>query len=116
VSFIADRRCVAVFFFWFLVVPVMAAAGDMAPSMSSPGEVRELQEKMTNDGGIMALIASLQNDPEMQALLSDPKVLKAVQAGDLGALLNDPRIMKLLDNPQVKEIGKRLDKDAEGKR
>ena len=55
----------------------------------------------------MSLVQALQDDPEMQALLSDPKFMAAAQAGDIGALLSDPRFMKLLDNPQIKEIGKR---------
>jgi hypothetical protein len=56
----------------------------------------------------MALILSLQDDPEMQALLNDPALLEAVQAGDLSALTANPRFMKLLDNAKVKEIQKRV--------
>ncbi len=82
--------------------------GDVTP------QVQELQKQMLGDPGIMALIMALQNDPEMQALLNDPKVVAAVQSGDIGALLGDPRIMKLLDNPQVREIEQRLDASKPG--
>src|SRR6266542_1264444 len=68
-----------------------------APSVSQ-SQVQELQGRMLGDEGIMALIQGMQNDPEIQALLSDPKVLQALQAGDTAALLKDPRFMKLLDN------------------
>jgi hypothetical protein len=72
-------------------------------------QLQDLREKMESDTGIMALIMSLQDDPEIRALLSDPKIMEAVQAGDIGALLQDPRFIRVLNSPQVKEIGQRLD-------
>ncbi len=93
----------------------MAADGEgNAPSAVTP-QVQELQKQMLGDPGIMVLIMALQNDPEMQALLNDPKVVAAVQAGDISALLSDPRFMKLLDNPRVREIGERLNNPKAGK-
>ncbi len=89
-----------------LCVTAATAADGQAPVVTP--QVQELQREMLGDPGIMALIMALQDDPEMQALLSDPKVVAAVQAGDIGVLLNDPRFMKLLDNPRVREIGQRL--------
>ncbi len=82
--------------------------GDVTPQLQG------LQKQMLGDPGIMALIMALQNDPEMQTLLNDPKVVAAVQAGNIDALLNDPRIVKLLDNPRVREIGERLNNPKAG--
>ena len=93
-----------------LITPLHAksalAAGE--PQKSVSGQVQELQQKMLTDEQTMALILSLQNDPEMQALLNDPALLEAVQAVDLSALTANPRFMKLLDNAKVKEIQKRV--------
>src|SRR5208337_524948 len=61
-----------------------------------------------NVGGIMELILSLQNDPDMQTILSDPSVMQAVQAGDTGALMNNPVFLKLINNPRVREIVKKM--------
>ena len=83
-------------------------AGSEQPSGSGTPQVQELQQKMLGDEQTMALILSLKDDPEMQALLNDPAVLEAVQAGDLAALSANPRFMKLLDNARVKEIKKRV--------
>ncbi len=104
------RRLVPALVGWFL------SAGSLVYAGSPPGSggelpadaprVEDLQERMLADPGIMALILALQNAPEMQALLSDPKELAAVQAGDFGALLSDPRFVKLLNDPRVREIGK----------
>lgn len=68
--------------------------------------VEEMKERMLKDEGTMALIREMQNDPEMQALLSDPAILRAIQAGDIGTLTNNPDFMKLLNNPRVREIEK----------
>jgi hypothetical protein len=85
-----------------------ATAGGGGDAPSAAPQVQELQEKMLSDPGIMALILALQNDPEMQTLLTDPKIVAAVQAGDIGVLLADSRFTKLLDNPRLREIGERL--------
>jgi hypothetical protein len=78
------------------------AGGPIAP------QVEQLKERMQNDEGTMAVVRALLSDPQMQALLNDPTVLRAAQAGDFGALLNNPDFMKLLANPKVQEIGKRM--------
>ena len=56
----------------------------------------------------MEQIRALQNDPEMQALLSNPDVIRAVQSGDYSVLVTNPAFLRLLNNPRVKEIGKRM--------
>jgi hypothetical protein len=86
--------------------PIHAASDQSSGSVTS--QVQELQQKMLADDQTMALILSLQNDPEMQALLNDPVLLEAVAAGDLTALTANPKFMKLLDNAKVKEIQKRV--------
>jgi uncharacterized membrane protein affecting hemolysin expression len=91
---------------------VILATGSMAAGEGSqsvdPAQVQELQQRMLNDPGIMEIIISMQNDPDMQALLNDPAVTAKIQAGDLDALANDPRMIKLLDKKQVKDVEKRL--------
>lgn len=49
-------------------------------------------------------VMSLQDDPQMQAILNDPALMRAVQSGDLGALMNDPRIQALESNPTVRGL------------
>ncbi len=71
-------------------------------------QVTPMKERIMQDQTSMDLIRSLQNDPDMQALLNDPAIVRAVQAGDYGALLNNPALLKLLEKPQVKAIGKRM--------
>ncbi len=76
--------------------------GSVAP------KVEELKKQMLNDDKTMDLIRAMQNDPDMQALLSDPAVMGAIQSMDIGTLMNNPAFMKMLDNPRVREIEQRM--------
>ncbi len=80
--------------------------GAAQPGLSPDAE--GLKERMMNDEGIMALIRALKDDPDMRALLSDPAMMSAVQAGDIGTLLNNPAFLKMLNNPRVREIERKL--------
>jgi hypothetical protein len=71
---------------------------------SSSQDVKVLQEKMMNDKEIMALILSLQNDPDFKKAIEDPALLKAVNEGDIATLTANPAFMKLLNNATVRQI------------
>jgi len=93
----------------FIVAATGAIAGnDGSGQAVDPARVQGLQERILGDPAIMAIILSLQNDPDLQALLSDPAVVAAIQAGDLSSLARDPRVVKLRNKPQLKEVEKRL--------
>jgi hypothetical protein len=85
-----------------------AVSGAGPGSGNTTGAVKNLQEKMTGDKDIMALIQSLQDSPEFKKILEDPEIMKAVNDGDVAALTANPRFMKLLDNTTVKEIEKKV--------
>ena len=78
------------------------------PSGSVTPAVDELKERMMKDEVTMALIASLVNDPDIQAILADPSIVRAVQSGDVGALEKNPDFMKLLNNSRVRAIENRM--------
>jgi hypothetical protein len=87
-----------------------SSATSSVPSQSSNdfSGVAALKDRMLQDQGVMEQIRALQNDPEMQALLSNPDIIRAVQSGDYSVLVNNPAFLRLLNNPRVKEIGKRM--------
>ena len=66
--------------------------------------VQSLQSSMVNNPGIMSSIMSLQNDPDMQAVLQDPEVMRAIQNFDLETLRNHPKIQKLMQNRKIRDI------------
>lgn len=90
-------------------VPCLAGGALAAGTSPAAGAVEQMQDQMLADPQIMTLIGTLQNDPQMKALLADPKVLDAVLSGDYGVLLGDPRFRAILDGRQVKEIGQKLE-------
>jgi hypothetical protein len=67
-------------------------------------EIEGMQKSMASDQATMGLITSLQNDPEVQALLKDPAIMSAVTSGDITALMANPQFLKLLQNPKIQEI------------
>jgi hypothetical protein len=76
------------------------------PQALTNGQIKALQERMISDKNILDMIVSLQNDPDFQAVMSDPDVMKAVSSGDMSALMSNPKFLKLLDKPEVQHIGK----------
>lgn len=67
-------------------------------------KLNQLQSTLAANPKTMKLIAGLKNDPDIQAVLSDPKIMKAIQSGDYAALTNNPKFQKLMNNPTIKQI------------
>ncbi len=75
-----------------------------------PGdEVLALQEKMMGNEEIIAMILSLQNDPEFRAILQDPEMMSAISSGDINTLLSNQNFLKLLENSTIQDIGKMME-------
>ena len=53
----------------------------------------------------MSKILSLQDDPLVQDILRDERLMQAIHAGNLGALMNDPKIRALMSHPTVRDLG-----------
>tara|TARA_B100000700_G_scaffold306654_1_gene382086 strand:+ start:211 stop:699 length:489 start_codon:yes stop_codon:yes gene_type:complete len=68
--------------------------------------IQGLQSTMAQNPGMLGSIMQLQSDPQMQAILSDPELMRAVQSFDLETLRNHPKIRALMNNAKVKEIQK----------
>ena len=83
-------------------------AGISAKPTVTAGEIKSLEDKMMSDKEIMNLILSLQNEPDFKKLMDDPKIMHAVNTGDVATLTSDPRFMKLLNNATVQEIQKKV--------
>ncbi|MBL6690443.1 MAG: hypothetical protein ISP91_08630 [Pseudomonadales bacterium] len=70
--------------------------------------VQNLQTSIASDQRLMTSIRQLQSDPDMQAVLSDPELMRAVQSFDLQTLQNHPKIKKLMNNSNVQSIQQRV--------
>jgi len=80
------------------------SAGGASLAGGSNGAVASMQSALLADPASREQLLSLQDDPQVRAILEDPATMRAVQSGDLGALLNDPKLRALLDNPTVRGL------------
>ncbi len=90
-------------------------ADDMAkPTEAAPNlpqqmpDIQAIQKTIAEDPELMNSIRSLQDDPQVQKAMQDPKIIEALNAGDLGALMANPKILELLNNPKVNDIQKKV--------
>lgn len=91
---------------------VSNAAG---PSGESPandaavaGNIQQLLTGLAQDPATLQSIMSLQSDPQIQSVLNDPAIMKAIQDGDYTRLLGNPKIQSLESDAQVKQLVQQL--------
>ena len=81
--------------------PPSPASGALTPAS---GALQSIQANIASNPSLMAQILRLQTDPAMQAVLSDPEIMRAVQSFDFEALANNPKIKALMENPTMQQI------------
>jgi len=67
-------------------------------------EIQQAQTRLAQDPAAMQSIMSLQSDPQIQAILNDPAIAKAIQEGDFMSLLGNAKIQALENNEHVKQL------------
>lgn len=67
-------------------------------------DVQRLQTRLAQDPTAMQSIMGLQSDPQFQAILSDPAIVKAIQEGDYVSLLGNAKIQALESNEHLKQL------------
>ncbi len=88
----------------------VAAITSNTPQTSHPStqaNIQQLQTEMMGDAATMQLIQSLQNDPDVQAIINDPEIMNSLKSGDFKSLENNPKLKKLMEKSQVKDIKKK---------
>jgi hypothetical protein len=72
------------------------------------GQLPRIQERLINDEAVFQKIQALQDDPDIQAVLSDSALMEALRTGNLNAVTSNPKFMRLLENPAIQEIMKEV--------
>lgn len=67
-------------------------------------EFDAIKQMMMSNVDVMAAILDLHNDPQLQAVLSDPEIMQAVRNLDIEALTNNRKFKALLGHPKIKLI------------
>jgi hypothetical protein len=62
------------------------------------------EQAVLADAALMENIKQLANDPDVVAILTDPKLKDAILRKDVESLKNDEKFLKFMDNPAVKKI------------
>jgi hypothetical protein len=87
---------------------VSNAAGSSDKSSARDGalanEIQQQQTRLAQDPAAMQSIMSLQSDPQIQAVLNDPAIAKAIQEGDYTSLLGNAKIQALESNEHLKQL------------
>ncbi|MBM4256388.1 MAG: hypothetical protein FJ147_10860 [Deltaproteobacteria bacterium] len=79
------------------------------PSSSPPAVIpstNDLQQAFSQDPAAMNSILSMRDDPLVQSILSDERLMQAIHSGNLGELMNDPKIRELMSHPTVRGLGR----------
>jgi len=87
---------------------VSISSAESNSSHKSESLLATLQESITKDPKTVDMIHELKNNPNVTAILDDPKIMKAISAGDFQSLLASPKIQKLINDPQMKDITNRI--------
>jgi hypothetical protein len=87
-------------------IPNVAGSSGKAPAHDDTlaPDIQQLQTRLAQDPAAMQSIMSLQSDPQIQAILSDPGIVKAIQEGDYMSLLSNPKIQALESDEHLKQV------------
>lgn len=94
--------------------PTPAPGGVMLPATlvsDSPTVQSAIQSSVTSrvqgwlaqNGGMDALM-SFSKNPDLAAVVNDPKLMQAIQSGDFTSLMQSESVKKLMENPQTKAL------------
>ncbi|MBF0180342.1 MAG: hypothetical protein HQM03_09995 [Magnetococcales bacterium] len=67
-------------------------------------------QTITADPALMQKVLELAQDPTVQAIIKNEKIMQAVRSGNLELLGNTPEIQRLMRHPVVQEIKSREEK------
>ncbi|MFT7141299.1 MAG: hypothetical protein ACI9B8_003736 [Sulfitobacter sp.] len=77
---------------------------ESAKSVIDTSTMQSIQQRLMGDASMVQQIMSLQSNPDMQAVLSDPEIMAAIQRLDFDTLTSHPKIQKLMQNRDVQAI------------
>ena len=76
----------------------------VAPAAPSGPGLTDIESQILGDPEILSMVMSLQQDPDILAVLNDPAIMQAIAARDFGALQNNAKLLRLEHNPTIRRI------------
>ena len=71
-------------------------------------DAQALVKTIAGDPDLLKAVTELQSDPEIQAVLRDPEIMKAVETGDFARLLTSPKVRSLVENEKVQAVSEKV--------
>jgi len=71
---------------------------------TAQSRLEHIQTRIVADPGVLALVMSLQQDPDVLAILSDPQIMQAIMSGQVAMLQDHPKFRELESNTTFQEI------------
>ena len=71
-------------------------------------QVQKIQAVIASGPDIMKAISKLISDPDFQALLKDPELLKAARSMDMKALMANEKVVNLFSHPTLTELSQKV--------
>lgn len=92
-------------------VPNAAASSGKSPASGDAvdGNIQQLLSGLMQDPASLQSIMSLQSDPQIQTVLNDPAIMKAIQDGDFTSLLGNAKIQSLESDAHLKQLVQQLE-------
>lgn len=93
--------------------PTPTSSQDSSPQEAPVGleevqQVQKLQAAMAGNPQVMDALPGLMAQPDFQALLKDPEIMKAAKSMDFNALLANQKVIKATQNPKIQEISQKV--------
>ena len=83
----------------------------LAPASPDPATLSQLehiQSQIMAEPELLSLVMSLQQDPDIIAILNDPQIMQAIMSGQITTLQNHPKFRQMETNPAIQEIMRML--------
>jgi len=78
------------------------------PAPEALSQLDQIRHRIMSNPDVLAQVMSLQQDPDLLAILNDPQIMQAVMSGQISVLQNHPKINQLQNNPTVQSIMRTL--------
>ena len=75
-----------------------------SPDTATLSQLDHIQKRIVTESDGLPLVMSLQQDPDILAILNDPQLMQAIMSGHITNLQNHPKFRQLESNPTIQEI------------
>jgi hypothetical protein len=101
--------CLGLLVGWLSVFSPLVGAEERAttanPALNKA--VDKVYQDLMQDPELLKRAMSMQNDPNLQALMKDASFQQAMDKGDLDAMMRNPDVQALLNHPVIQELNRK---------